>query len=87
MWNDIRAGVLVAEWQRSLPFAYEACNACFGPLNTHATFDSKKAWFSAWLFSSCASSQEFLENLEELAHDRGILVSVGEASVNFFLSG
>ena len=81
MWNDIRAGVLAAKGQRFLLFAYKACNARFGSWNTHANFDSKKAWFSAWLSSSCASSQWFLENLQELAHDRGILVPVGEASV------
>ena len=84
MWNDIRAGVLAAKGQRFLLFAYNACNACFGPWNTHANFDTKKAWFSAWLSSSCASSQWFLENLQELAHDRGIPVPVGEASVKDF---
>ena len=49
-------------------------------------FDTKKAWFSAWLSSSCASSQWFLENLQELVHDRGIPVPVGEASVKVFSS-
>ena len=68
-------------WADSFFFAYKACDACFGLWNTHSNFDSDKAWFSAWLFSSCASSQWFLENLQELAHDRGILVPVGEASV------
>ena len=84
MWNDIRAGVLAAKGQRFLLFAYNACNACFGPWNTHADFDSMAASFSAWLSSSCASSQCFLENLRELAHDRGILVPVGEANVKDF---
>ena len=84
MCNDIRAGVLAAKWQRFLLFAYNACNACFGPWNTHANFDTKKAWFSAWLSSSCASSQWFLEYLHELAHDRGIPVPVSEASVKYF---
>ena len=65
--------------------AYKACNACFGPWNTHANFDSKKAWFRAWLSSPGASSPWFLENLQELAHVRGILVPVGEASVKDFL--
>ena len=68
MWNEIRAGVLAAKGQRFLLLAYNACNACFDPWNTHANFDTKKAWFSAWLSSSCASSQWFLENLQELAH-------------------
>ena len=77
MWKDIRAGVLPAKGHRFLLFAYNACNACFGPGNTHANFDTKKAWLSAWLSSSCASSQWFLDNLQELAHDRGILVPVG----------
>ena len=86
MWNDIRAGVVAAKGQRSLLFAYNACNACFGLWNTHVNFDAKKAWFSAWLSSSCASSQWFLENLQELTHDRGILVPVGEASVKDFSS-
>ena len=74
MWKDNRAGVLAAKGQRFLLFAYNACNACFGPWNTHANFDTKKAWFCAWMSSSCASSQWFLDNLQELAHDRGILV-------------
>ena len=86
MWNDIRAGVLAAKGQRFLLSAYIACNACFGPWNTHANFDTKMAWFGAWLSSSCASSQWFLENLQELAHDRGIPVPVGEASVKDFSS-
>ena len=51
MWIDIRAGVLAAKGQLFLLFAYNACNACFGPWNTHANFDSKKAWFSAWLLA------------------------------------
>ena len=42
MWNDIRAGVLAAKGQRFLLFAYNACNACFGPWNTHANFDTRK---------------------------------------------
>ena len=63
-----------------------ACNACFGLWNTHANFDAKKAWFTAWLSSSCASSQWFLENLQELAHDRGIPVPDGKASVKDFSS-
>ena len=70
IWNDIRAGVLAAKGQRFLLVAYNACNACFGPWNTHANFDT-----------SSASSQWFLENLQEVAHDRGILVPVGEANV------
>ena len=55
MWIDIRAGVLAAKGQRFLLFANNACNACFGPWKTHENFDTKKAWFSAWLSSSCAS--------------------------------
>ena len=82
--NDIRAGVLAAKGQRFLLVACNVCNACFGPWNTHANFDSRKAGFSAWLSSSCSYSQWFLENLQELAHDRGILVPVGEASVKIF---
>ena len=84
MWNDIRVEVLAAKGQRFLLFAYNACNACFGLWNTHANFDTKKAWFSAWLSRSCASSQWLVENLQELAHDRGIPVPVGEASVKEF---
>ena len=76
--------MLAAKGQRFLLFAYNACNACFGPWNTRANFDSTKAWFSAWLSSSCASLQWFLEDLQVLAHDRGIPVPVGEASVKDF---
>ena len=84
MWSDNRAEVPAAEGQRFLLFAYNACFACSGPWNTHGNFDSKKAWFIAWLSSSCASSKWFLENLQELAHDRGVPVAVGEASVKVF---
>ena len=52
MWNDIRPGVLAAKGQRFLLCAHNACNACFGPWNTHANFGTTKAGFSAWLSSS-----------------------------------
>ena len=73
MWNDIRAGVLAAKLQRFLLFAYNACNACFGPWNTHANFLVHHHNGSWRIFKS-------------LAHDRGILVPVGEASVKDLLS-
>ena len=72
MWNDFRAGLLAAQRQRFLLFAYNACNACFGPWNTHANFDSKEAWFSAWLLALItpifASHQHLFDNVRKHTH-------------------